>query len=117
MSDLAQSLAQFCGSDQHYRHWSGRLHFTTGLHFLAEHAGAWWLIDLIASHQPSVAAEPFQLWTLIVQEDHTAVAECRADSTAPVLVQQELEFTDFPVALSPFRLYCVDGVLLLPTEY
>jgi hypothetical protein len=61
--------------------------------------------------------EEFQIWTLAVDRDKRpmAVAICQADKDAPVLVRQEIEFTDFP--LSSIKLYLVDRVLMLPTEY
>jgi hypothetical protein len=122
---LESDLAQFTGSENLYRHALNRnfMH-TDGVNYLAEKAGAFWLIDLIASHQLScrVRTEPFQLWTLTRTGKRTpmAVAECRADTDAPVLARQEIEFTDFP--LQSIKLYCVDGgddtvVLMLPSEY
>jgi hypothetical protein len=122
---LQSDLAQFTGSEHYYRHGLNRnfMH-TDGVNYLAEKAGAYWLIDLIASHQLSrkVRAEPFQLWTLTLtgKKNPMAVAECRADTDAPVLARQEIEFTDFP--LKSIKLYCVDGgggrkILMLPSEY
>ena len=117
---LESDLTQFTGTEHYYRHSLNRnfMH-TDGVNYLAENAGAYWLIDLIASHQLSrkVRAESFQLWTLTLtgRKNPMAVAECRADSNAPLLARQEIEFTDFP--LKSVKLYCVDGVLMLPSEY
>jgi hypothetical protein len=122
---LESDLAQFTGSENYYRHALNRkfMH-TDGVNYLAEKARAFWLIDLIASHRLSrkVRAEPFQLWTLTLtgKKNPMAVAECRADTDAPVLARQEIEFTDFP--LKSIKLYCVDGgdgqvILMLPSEY
>ena len=123
--DLESDLSQFTGTEHYYPHGLNRkfMH-TDGVNYLAENAGAYWLIDLIASHQSSrkVRAESFQLWTLTLtgKKNPMAVAECRADTNAPVLARQEIEFTDFP--LKSVKLYCVDGgdgkvVLMLPSEY
>ena len=61
---LESDLAQFTGSENYYRHSLNRkfMH-TDGVNYLAEKAGAFWLVDLIASHQLSrkVRAEPFQV--------------------------------------------------------
>ncbi len=121
---LESDLAQFTGSEHYYRHGLNRnfMH-TDGVNYLTEKAGAYWLIDLIASHQLSrrVRIEPFQLWTLTLtgQKNPMAVAECRADTDAPVLARQKIEYTDFP--LKSIKLYCVDGggrkILMLPSEY
>jgi hypothetical protein len=113
--NLEDMLRQFSGSDTVYRHWSQRLVYTEGVLFLAENSGSFWLIDAVASHQPTVVNEEFQLWTLDVDlTKHTAVLECRADSGLPALVRQEIEFTDFPLAT--IKLYVENGVLMLPNE-
>jgi hypothetical protein len=94
--------------------------YTQGVLFLAENAGAHWLIDLIASHQldKRLRTEDFQLWTLTVRSDKTASAEVFRDSGQPPLLFQEIEYTDFPVELAAeIKLYVRDGVLMLPSEY
>jgi hypothetical protein len=66
--DLAE-LNGFYGSENLYRHPLCRsLTYTDGVRYLAEGAGAFWLIDLIASHQidPRISVEPFQCWRLRV---------------------------------------------------
>ena len=86
--------------------------------FLAEKAGAFWLIDLVASHQTArLRQEEFQIWTLIVDRDKIpmAVATCQADTDEPLLVKQEIDYTDFP--LPSIKLWLVGGVLMLPNEY
>ncbi len=73
---LLRELAHFTGDLERYRHWTGRLIYTPGVQHLAERAGAYWLIDLVASHQitPNVSAEEFQVWTLTVAGDRRALA-------------------------------------------
>jgi len=115
---LESDLAQFCGTETWWKHWTGRITFTDGVKFLAEKAGAFWLIDLVASHQTArLRQEEFQLWILAVDRDKTpmAVATCQADTGKPLLVRQEIDHTDFP--LPSVKLYLVDGVLMLPNEY
>lgn len=114
--ELQAGLGQFYCSEVYYEHWLGRLVYTEGVKFLAENAGAYWLLDAIASYQPQpeVASEPFQIWTLVVK-DRSGTLSMRADSNRPVLVSQEIEFTDFP--LPEFKLWLTDGVLILPSEY
>ncbi len=115
---LESDLSQFCGTETWWKHWTGRITFTDGVKFLAEKAGAFWLIDLVASHQTArLRQEEFQLWILTVDRDNTpmAVATCQADTGKPLLVRQEIDYTDFP--LPSIKLYLVDGVLMLPDEY
>ncbi|MFC1762933.1 DUF6876 family protein [Planctomycetota bacterium] len=86
---------------------------TDGVQYLAEQAGAYWLIDAIFSHR---RREPFQIWTLKKNtDDNGAVLTMQEDSGEPIKVRQEMPFTDFP--LDQIKLYLIDGVVLLPSEY
>ena len=82
---LAEELEQFIafrnGCDQVFRHWLG-FKFTDGVKYVADKAGAHWLIDAIGSYQPSSKLrsnqrlQEFQLWELKVDlEAKTAVLE------------------------------------------
>ena len=111
--DITRSdLAQFCGTTQYFRHWSKRLAYTDGIQFLAERAGAYWLIDLVASYQP--LNEGRQYWTLKI-ENGKYCAECR-DRDDRVLVRQVIEYSDFPENLLPFTCYFQDGIMFLISE-
>jgi len=116
--ELEQALRQFTGTEEYHRHWLGRITFTEGVHFLAEKAGAFWLIDLIASHQDRrLSNEEFQIWALTVNRDKRpmAMATCQADTDEPILRKQKIEYTDFP--LPTIKLWLIKGVLMLPSEY
>ena len=73
-------LAQFTGSDNWYRHTINRnVLYTDGAQHVAEHGGAYWLLDEIAIIQPynkRVAAEEFQVWKLTVHPDRSATLTC-----------------------------------------
>jgi hypothetical protein len=90
---------------------------TDGVKFVADSAGAYWLIDEIAISQtrPKVRAEEFQVWVLKVDlEKHTGMLSC-GDGNNNTVFSKKIEYTDFPLA--EIRLYCTDGVILLPSEY
>lgn len=111
-------LEQFIGTSCYYRHWLKRFVMTEGAYYVCEHGGAW-LVDAIASYQtPKLLSEPllrdFQLWELQVNANRTAILKCLRDPD-DVVLQQEVDFTDFP--LSSIRFYLIEGVLLLPSEY
>ena len=112
---LEEELRQFTGSEQYHRSSFGRILLTDGAHYLREMAGCYWFIDLIASYQRQLWGEKFQLWEITVNEDRSAVVICRRDTGRPPLVEQKIEFTDFP--LKHYELYCVHGVILLKSEY
>ena len=118
VATLESDLMQFCGTENWWKHWTGRINYTDGVKFLAEKAGAFWLVDLVASHQTArLRREEFQIWTLSVDRSKTpmAVATCQADTDAPVLVRQEIDHTNFP--LPSIKLWLVMGTLMLPIEY
>jgi hypothetical protein len=78
---LTQSdLEQFTGSENWHRHGINRnILFTDGAKYVADRAGAYWLLDeiaLIQSHDKRVAAEEFQVWKLTVRPDRTATLTC-----------------------------------------
>ena len=115
-ADLQAGLAMHTGSQRWFKHWSQRILYTEGVRFLATHAQAFWLIDLIATWCAASAlrGEGFILWKLIVNEDRSAVAIAE-DGNGRDLTRQDIPFTDFP--LDEIRLYLTDGTLLLASEY
>lgn len=114
----AEALRQFTGSENWYRHPLNRkVLYTDGAQYLAEHGGAYWLLDTIAitqAHVKAVAAEEFQVWVLKVHADHTALLTCE-DGNGRTVYQQPLEFTDFP--LPEAKLFYCNNVIHLPSEY
>jgi hypothetical protein len=123
----AEALRQFTGTEHWYRHGLIRnVTYTDGAKYVADQAGAYWLLDIIAIAQkfePKLAGEYFQFWKLTVRENASAVIVCE-DGQGHELYRQEISFTDFP--LPEFAFYCcrdamlgqgVDWVILLPSEY
>ncbi len=117
--EIQNALGHFYGSANFCRHWTGRIQHTEGVQYLAEAAGAHWLVDVVASYQrdPRIKkCDGFQICELTVNlAEHTGVVTLRADKDTPVLITQELEYTDFP--LEHIKLYLADFTLMLPTEY
>lgn len=119
-------LTGFTGSERYYRHGlNRRLLWTEGMQYLAEQCGAFWLIDVVASHQRNrkLRADYFQLWRIEAGEDGGAVITARHDSDRPAVVEQEIPFTDFPLT-EPFEFYAIDQgdderhvITLLKSEY
>lgn len=110
-------LAHFTGTETWFRHsLVRRILYTEGVQHVAEHGGAYWLIDEIALNQmvPAIAAEGFQVWRLAVAADNTAILTCD-DGNDRVVFTKKLSFTDFP--LDEIRFYLVDNTILLPSEY
>jgi hypothetical protein len=111
-------LSQFTGSEQWYRHDIVRdVLFTDGAKYVADQAGAYWLLHEIAlaqRYQKSVTAEEFQLWKLTVNPDRTATLTCE-DGNGKAVYSKAIEYTDFP--LPEIALYFTNNTILLPSEY
>lgn len=111
-------LAEFTGSQEFYRHPIVRdIIFTEGAKYVADTAGAYWLLDQIALAQrciPSVAKEDFQVWTLKVRPNATAKLSC-GDGNGKTVFTTTIEYTDFPA--EEFQFYFCNKCIHLPSEY
>ena len=112
------TLAQFTGSTHFYRHGLVReVLYTEGVEYVAEAAGAYWLLDEIALAQRyviPVKAEDFQVWDLKVDGNQTAMLTC-GDGNGRELYAKRIDFTDFPEPGICF--YYANWVIHLPSEY
>lgn len=111
---IEAKLRHFTGTQQWYRHSLSGLLYTEGIQYLAERAHCHWLIDVVGSYQPRLDAK-FQVWKVKVEEDKSALVTMVEGDGEPERVRQELPFTDFP--LPEFEFFCIDGVMLLKSEY
>ncbi len=105
-----------------YKNHFGRFLYTSGVRFVAERAGAYWLIDVVASYQGDkrARAEEFQVWKLTVKPDQSATVSMTDGNSDKAIIEQEIEYTDYPE--SDAELYCVlapgqSATLMLPCEY
>ena len=110
-------LSYFSGSMTKYRASLSHLVYTDGIHYLVEH-GAAWLVDVITSHQPSLAKnfrlQEFQVWNLNLDGNGGCVVSCQEDSGMPMVVEQKIPYTDFPFDI---KIYVENGMILLPSEH
>jgi hypothetical protein len=110
-------LRQFTGSEHWYRHGLNRnVLFTDGAKHVADHGGAYWLLDTIALAQACdrrVGAEEFQVWKLTVRPDRTATLTCE-DGNYRVVFKHRLGFTDFPAP--EVTLWFENNTIYLPSE-
>ncbi len=129
-SDLLADLKQFIGDLERWRHpLCRRMVYTPGVRYLAENAGAYWLLDAIASWLGSkeftaaARRDPrvrdIHFWKLAVADDKSAILTAVADSGEPPFVAQRIAYTDFP--LKEIDLWgALDGeywTIMLPSEY
>ena len=125
-SDLAHFYG---GSETIYRHSISRaVCYTEGIQYLAEHGGAYWLLDAIAifllstEMREATKADPrvgsMHFWELTVKNE-SAKLTASADSPVKPFFEQAIPYTDFP--LPEANIWAAwDGsrwVLMLPREY
>ena len=114
----ATALAQFTGSERYYRHpFVNGITFTEGAKYVADTAGAYWLLDEIAlanRFELAVMTELFQVWDLIVSDDCSASLVC-GDGDRAEIYTKRIEWTDFP--FPGIRFYFCYGCIHLPSEY
>jgi hypothetical protein len=113
-----QIMSQFYGSEHWYRHGLvPRIVFTDGAKYVADAAGAYWLLDEIALAQRfvrEVAAEEFQVWKLTVKPDNSATLSCE-DGNDNIVFSKVIEFTDFPP--EGISLWFENNTIYLPSEH
>ncbi len=127
---------QTSGTENWYHHPLGIV-YTDGIKFLADTCEAWWLVDLVASHQPAIRKKmrsdglrAFQVWRLRWLpdvEECTWVADAWTDTpespggedgpASVLLASQEIGYSSFPMALSPFEFWVEQDVMLLKAEH
>ena len=111
-------MSRFTGSEHWYRHGLvPSITFTDGAKYVADQAGAYWLLDEIALAQKyikAIAAEEFQVWKLQVKPDSTATLICE-DGNSNAVFTKKIEFTDFPIEGVTF--WFTNNVIYLPSEH
>ena len=111
-------LSQFSGSEHWYRHGLvPSITFTDGAKYVADEAGAYWLLDEIVLAQRyvhAVAAEEFQVWKLAVNADNSATLVCE-NGNYKTVYSKEIPFTDFPA--EGITLWFANDVIYLPSEH
>ena len=114
-NELLSELAQFTGTTQWFKNLMfPNFRYTDGVKYLAEKAGAYWLIDYIFSNQVSpVKEQPFQVWKISVNDNVGFIKV--EDGNYNVVKEFKIPFTDFP--LEEYTLWFTDNVLLLKSEY
>jgi hypothetical protein len=117
-ADLKTALERFKHAQTHYRHWSRAYYYTDGIAFLAEEAGANWLLDHIASHQKrarrDLSLRDCQVWTLRKSEPFLARIACSREDGEEVFYADVAVLGGFP--LDELTLYLESETLMLPGE-
>ncbi|MAM34884.1 MAG: hypothetical protein CMH28_07410 [Micavibrio sp.] len=114
-----QDLKNFCGTEVWYRYPAFKAYlYTEGVQYVAEHGEAYWLLDKIfACHAcvPKLSGEDFCSWELKKNVEGQGARLICTDGNYNELYSESILYTDFP--LQSIKFYCVNDVLLLPSEY
>lgn len=119
-------LAQFHGTENWYKHPLSRsITYTDGVQYVAEHGGAYWLLNeiILLQTEPKlkprvndvvlVRSEPFQVCKLRVLFGSAAVLTCGDGNNNTVYIK-DIPFTDFP--LPEIEIWLENNVMMLPGE-
>ena len=104
------------GTENLYCHPFSNYVYTDGVREMVEQCKAYWLIDLVISHQlnKSIHAESFQVWQLKRMKGQMFRIIAANGNKQPI-ARQQIRFSDFPY--DEVTLWLVDETLLLPNEY
>ena len=113
---MLNDLEQFTGTENHYKHWLG-YKYTDGIKYLADKYSCYWLLDAIFSYNTKKfqTKHRFQIWEIKVYIDKRATLTMKEDTNLPNIIKQNIDYSDF--SIPELKLYLIEGILLLPTEY
>jgi hypothetical protein len=106
------------GSDGRYRHpFNKRFIYTEGVKAMAESAGAYWLLDIVATEAAPLVmrdwearSNPTGMLTIAVASNNTAVLSLSSADDEPAAWTRTIEYTDFPKGTWTFEL-AIDGLI------
>jgi hypothetical protein len=110
-------LAHFTGTEHYYR-LNRKCLITDGAKFLADTAGAYWLLEVAASYLIEMGTADWFVLVRLRVKDNCAELTVE-DGNGEVRARQQIPYTDFP-ADEQLLYACWDGqhwVIMLPSEY
>lgn len=115
-NDIQSDLDQCIGTTRYFAY--NGYNLTDGAKAMADSCKAFWLFDVIISHQLSrhVRRETFQHWQLKPYKASQGALVLCDDGNDNLLVAQHIPFTDFPLPKG-IKLFVRNGVIFLPSEY
>lgn len=113
MINANDQLREHTSTDNYYIYLCGLL-ITDGVKALADQFECYWFLDIIASYQPLLKAEEFQVWTLTKKENDSAIVSC-TDGNDRMLRSQKIPWTDFKAETA--TVWIENNVALLPSEH
>jgi hypothetical protein len=124
VDEVNNYLAHCNGTDTLHTYGLFRKQISDGVKYVADKLGAYWLLDVVFSHQLNFkavrAANGFQVWKILLNKTGNG---CKVtmddggqnDNETKVLITQRIPFTDFPRGVE-LVMYYEGGVLMLKEE-
>jgi hypothetical protein len=111
---LKSKLAGFIGTEKYYPCKLPPMLYTDGIAALIDYTECGWLIDDISLFSQMYPL-PFQIWTLQVNANKSAILKMKEGSREPIRIKRHYNYMDFPTGT--FELWYENGVLILPSEH
>ncbi len=112
---LVDDLQNFTGTESWYSH--KLMHetvYTEGVKYFADHAGAYWFLDIVDTELfPLQKEHGFLSITMTVANEQALITA--TDGNETTLWDKQISFTDCPDGT--YRFFFTDNVLLLTSEY
>lgn len=116
MQTTTLDTSQFTGTSTWWRHpLNHNVTYTDGAKYVAETAKAYWLLDKIALQDSMFGKRvpTFQVWDLAVKDNRGVITVTDGDEN--LVATYVTPYTDFPEP--GVKLFFIDGVILVPSEY
>lgn len=110
------NLSGFTGTEQYHKTFlfNPNLVHTDGVQYFADQAGAFWLLDIIATEiYPFTSQHDFLAITMDVKDKKAKLVV--DDGNDNWIFQKNIDFTDCPDG--EYRFWLTGNVLMLPSEY
>jgi len=120
--ELERAISGYTGTEHYYRHPLNRhVTYSDGAKQFAEVAGAYWLLDILATELPDIVNEHEIVFITANVADSGAILEARRDKGEPALWSKHITLTDLPDG--EWSIWMGTGgpegtqVIFLPSEY
>ena len=112
---IIHEMAHFTGTVNYWEHqfFKISINLTDGANYIRTNCGAYWLFDLIT--QQTYQKDKSYVVKLKNIKESEYIFNVLDWQTDEIIYQQEIPFSDFP--LDQIKLYVLNGVCLLPSEY
>jgi len=108
-------LSGFTGTENYWRTcaFAPKLVHTDGVQYFADHARAYWFLDIIGTEFYSGFADDFVSIKLTVKNNTACITVTDGDDN--VIKTKDIEFTDCPEGI--YKFFLTNNVLMLTSEY